>query len=329
MLLTAQRPIDIDDHPIVRKRYLVATPTIDLVTQRIVKQIKLRNPGAILYGYPRFGKTSSIRYVIHYLNEIFPGAVCVNFRCETHKSGSEDSFLIALLTAVGHKEPLAGKISRKRHRLLEHICMLADRSGKDWIVFFADEAQKLQVIEYEWLRDLHDALELKGIRMITILVGQPQLLDQKSALRKSMNTQIVLRFMVTEIRFGGIVSAEDVATCLAAYDASCYPPESAWTFTRFFYPQAFAAGMRLSTYAHALWKAFERAHKAANLGERIEIPMAYFARAVEHALSEHSTRDSDGFGFSPAIWDEAVLESNYVLACEEIRLGLPLPDWRS
>lgn len=329
MPMTTSRPIDIDDHPVVRKRYLVATPTIDLVTQRIVKQIRQRNPGAILYGYPRFGKTSSIRYVIHYLNDTFPGAVCVNFRCETHKSGSEDSFLVALLTAVGHKEPMAGKISRKRHRLLEHICMLADRSGKDWIVFFADEAQKLQVIEYEWLRDLHDALELKGIRMITILVGQPQLLDQKSALRQSHNTQIVLRFMVTEIRFGGIISAEEVGACLDAYDTSCYPSDSAWTFTRFFYPHAYTAGMRLSSQAGALWKAFERAHKAANLGNHIEIPMAYFARAVEHALSEHCRHDSDSFGFSPAVWDEAVLESNYVLACEEIRLGLPLPEWRS
>lgn len=87
--------------------------------------------------------------------------------------------------------------------------------------------------------------------------------------------------------------------------------------------------MRLSSQAGALWKAFERAHKAANLGNHIEIPMAYFARAVEHALSEHCRHDSESFGFSPAIWDEAVLESNYVLACEEIRLGLPLPEWRS
>lgn len=326
MTLTHRRPIDIEDHPIVRKRYLIATPTIDLVTQRVVKQIRQRNPGAILYGYPRFGKTSSIRYVIHYLNETFPGAVCINFRCETHKSGSEDSFMIALLTAVGHKEPLAGKVSRKRHRLLEHICMLADRCAKDWIVFFADEAQKLQVIEYEWLRDLHDALELKGIRMITILVGQPQLLDQKSALRHSQNTQIVLRFMVTEIRFGGIASLEDVVTCLDAYDQSCYPPDSGWSFTRFFYPRAYTAGLRLSKQANAVWKAFERAYKTAGMTAAIEIPMAYFARAVEHALSEHSGSDSDGFSFSPAIWDEAVKESNYVLACEEIKLGLPVPD---
>lgn len=328
MNMTFQRPIEIDDHPIIGKRYLVATPTIDAVTGRIVKQISLRSPGAILYGYPRFGKTSAIRYIIRYLKEVFPGAICVNFRCETHKTGSEDAFLCSLLAAVGHSEPLAGRISRKRIRLISYICELADRAGKDWIVFFADEAQKLQVIEYEWLRDLHDQLEHKGIRMITILVGQPQILDQKSALRQSRDTQIVLRFMVTEMRFGGLRSVEDVATCLVAYDHSCYPTDSAWQFTRFFYPRAYAAGLRLADHALAVWSAFERAHYGAGFTDAIEIPMAYFARAVECALCEHYQYDSDDFDFSAAIWDQAVLDSTYVLACEETRLGLPLPEWR-
>jgi hypothetical protein len=328
MAMTFQRPIDIEEHPIIGKRYLVPTPTIDEVSGRIVKQIRLRSPGVILYGYPRFGKTSAIRYLIRYLKEIFPGAVCINFRCETHKSGSEDSFLCALLGAVGHSEPQAGRISRKRIRLIEFICELADRAGKDWFVFFADEAQKLQIMEYEWLRDLHDQLELKGIRMITILVGQPQILDQKSALRQSRDTQIVLRFMVTEMRFGGLRSAQDVATCLLAYDQSCYPADSAWQFTRFFYPRAYAAGLRLADHANAVWRAFERAHNQAGFAAPIEIPMAYFSRAVECALSEHYQYDSEDFDFSAAIWDEAVLDSTYVLACEEIRLGLPLPEWR-
>ena len=328
MNLTYQRPIEIDAHPVIGKRYLVPTPTIDEVSIRIVRQIRLRSPGVILYGYPRFGKTSAIRYIIRHLTDVFPGAVCVNFRCETHKSGSEDAFFCALLGAGGHSEPQAGRISRKRIRLIEFICELADRAGKDWIVFFADEAQKLQLMEYEWLRDLHDQLELKGVRMITILVGQPQILDQKSALRQSRDTQIVLRFMVTEMRFGGLRSAQDVATCLLAYDRSCYPAGSAWQFTRFFYPRAFAAGLRLADAGNAVWQAFERAHNGAGFTAPIEIPMAYFARTVECALSEHYHCDSEEFSFSAAIWDQAVLDSTYVLACEEIRLGLPLPEWR-
>lgn len=328
MVRTYQRPVPIDDHPVVRKKYLIPTPTIDEVISRINKQIRLRNPGAILYGYPRFGKTSSIRYVINYLKEQHPDAVCINFRCESHKNGSEDAFFCALLDAVGHREPLAGKVARKRARLLERICELVDRSRRDWIVFFADEAQKLRIEEYEWLRDIHDSLEQRQIRMISILVGQPQLLNQKSSFRLSQNTQIVLRFMVTEMRFGGLLNARQMAVCLAAYDEACHPPDSAWTYTRFFYPRAYEGGLRLVDEAPALWAAFERAHEDASLGNVLEIPMAYFSRAVEHALSEQCGADAEDFRFSAAMWDEAVLESTYVLAMEEIRQGLPLPAWK-
>lgn len=36
MAITFQRPINVEEHPIIRKRYLVPTPTIDEVTERRV-----------------------------------------------------------------------------------------------------------------------------------------------------------------------------------------------------------------------------------------------------------------------------------------------------
>jgi hypothetical protein len=42
---------------------------------------------------------------------------------------------------------------------------LVDRSGHNWFVMFADEAQRLDVIEYEWLRDVHDELERRGVQV--------------------------------------------------------------------------------------------------------------------------------------------------------------------
>ena len=44
----------------------------------------------------------------------------------------------------------------------ERIKELVDNSGLNWVVFFADEAQRLDIIEYEWLRDVHDELERRG-----------------------------------------------------------------------------------------------------------------------------------------------------------------------
>lgn len=310
---TECRPVSVDEHPMTLKTYIVPTPTIDAMVERVKKLIRLRTPGAIIYGFPRFGKTYSIRYVISTLRMEFPKSVFISFGCEKKKSPSEDAFFTNLLIGAGHKH-LGGTNPRKRHRLIERIREMVDGSGYNRVVFFADEAQRLDVIEYEWLRDVHDALERKGIRMLTLSVGQPQLLNVKSAFRHSGQTQIVLRFMITEMRFDGLRSADDFATCLQAYDEAEYPLGSNWAYTRFFFPMAWSAGLRLVDQAGQLWSAFHRAHRLADFKFEMEVPMQYFAYAVEIAFSENMHRDSQTFSFSPKVWDKAVLEASYVAA---------------
>lgn len=329
MEIPCLRPVDFDQHPIILKTYIVPTPSIDALVERVKKLIRLRTPGAIIYAYPRFGKTYSIRYVISVLKTDFPKAVLISFGCEAKRNSSEDAFFSNLLEAAGHSGYLIGTATRKRSRLIDRLSELVDGSGHNWVVFFADEAQRLEVMEYEWLRDVHDKLERKGIRMMTILVGQPQLLHQKTALRHSNHTQIVLRFMISEMRFDGLLNADDLATCLAGYDEARFPEASDWTYTRFFFPLAYANGLRLEKQAAPLWAAFCRAHEEAKFEFDIEIPMQYFAHAVEIALSENKHHDAADFSFSPAIWDSAIMESSYVAAQEELRLGLPTKDLAS
>lgn len=326
MRIPYRRPVSFDEHPVTQQTYIVPTPSIDALVERVKKLIRLRTPGAIIFAYPRFGKTYSIRYVISVLRTDFPQSVFISFGCEAKKNPSEDAFFSNLLEAAGHKGSLIGSVSRKRSRLIDRLSELVEKSGHNWVVFFADEAQRLEVIEYEWLRDVHDKLERKGIRMMTILVGQPQLLHQKTALRQSNHTQIVLRFMIAEMRFDGLLNAEDLATCLAGYDEARFPARSDWTYTRFFFPLAYANGLRLVDQGTALWEAFNRAHERARFDFAIEIPMQYFAHTVEIALSENKQHDSADFRFSPAIWDAAVKDSSYVEAQEELHLGLPAKD---
>ncbi|UUZ76051.1 hypothetical protein LP414_32325 [Polaromonas sp. P1(28)-13] len=135
-------------------------------------------------------------------------------------------------------------------------------SRQNLLVVFADEAQKLEIEEYEWLREVHDELERNGYRMVTFLIGQPQLKNVKSALKESRQTQIVGRFMIDDIEFHGVRTAEEAASCLLGYDTACYPNEQ-WPFTRFFLPQAWSQGLRLVNEAAALWYEFDDAHNSA------------------------------------------------------------------
>jgi hypothetical protein len=317
---TYLRPVPLESHPVIEQKYIVPTPSIEDMYLRVKKLIRLRTPGGMVFAHPRFGKTYGVRYVMRILKEDFPRAVILNFGCQMKKTHSEDAFFSVLLEAVGHHGAHSGSVTRKRLKLKQRIMELVDHSGYNWFVLFADEAQRLDIIEYEWLRDVHDELEYCGIRMITLLVGQPQLLNQKSAMRMARQTQIVSRFMIDEMQFRGLLSSDDFAACLASYDEACFPPGSDWCYTRFFLPAAYSSGLRLMKQAGPLWEIFLEAHRAARFEYALEVPMQYFARSVEIALLENVSHDDYDFAFTSEAWRHAVSESNFIAAQEELRM---------
>ena len=120
-----------------------------------------------------------------------------------------------------------------------------------------------------------------------------------------------------------MTDADSIATCLQGYDEATFPEDSDWTYTRFFFPRAHANGFRLVDQALAVWQAFQRAHLKALPNVPIEVPMQYFAHTVEIALEESMHRDAANFAFTPAMWDQAVADSFYCSALEEIHVGMP------
>lgn len=84
-------------------------------------------------------------------------------------------------------------------RLALRIREAAARAGSGTVILFCDESQRYNENEYEWLRDVHDALDRQQIKLFTFLVGQEELLAQKTALQIAGKTQIVVRLMVEEL----------------------------------------------------------------------------------------------------------------------------------
>lgn len=135
--------------------------------------------------------------------------------------------------------------------------------------------------------------------------------------------QIVGRFMTHEHAFRGLTNVDDLATCLAGYDGNCYPERSDWTYPRFFLPKAWSGGFRLVEAATDLWMAFSEAHMMGGFTSELEIPMKYFSLAVEIALIANIEHDDEEFRLTPALWREAVEESDYVSAQQSVSLLLP------
>lgn len=107
---------------------------------------------------------------------------------------------------------------------------------------------------------------------------------------------------------------------LGAYDTSIFPEGSEWSYTRLFLQRAFDAGFRLGKQHQMLWDAFDAAHRRARFDFMLEIPTEYLARAIEIALTDNMQHDGADFALSPACWAQAVEESNFVAALEELRI---------
>lgn len=321
MLDTLKRPVDVSEHPLLSQSYIVPTPAIAAMYARIRQCLRQGVTGAVIYGHTRWGKTYAIRYCVRLLRHELPRIVVLTLGMPQNPSRSESLFFGMLLDVAQHARPDSGTALQRRLRLYHKLAELVARVSGNTLVIFVDEAQRLELEHYEWLRDVQDELGRRGIRMFAFLVGQPGILNRRSAFRQNVDTsQIVARFMIDEMRFAGMQQAADLKMSLAAYDSSIFPEGSDWTYTRFFLQRAYDAGLRLGAQQKVLWEAFEAAHRIARFDFPMEIPMEYLARSVEIALTRNMEHDSVRFELSRACWDEAVEESSFVAALEALRI---------
>lgn len=294
------------------QRYMLATPAIANALAKVEEVIRYRCPGMLMYALTRYGKTYAIRFMNAMLKRKMPGLFTLIFECRENVTPKPAIFYTQLLHCLGHDSTLKGNAPDKEVRLLNKLLEEAQKSGFPFVVMFADEAQNLTVDEFKWLTTISNVLSDKGCRLITFLVGQPQLQHRKSALIRAGETQIVGRFMVEEYQFRGIRSEEDLAACLKAYDFDKFPINSDWSYTRFCMPSQWAQGFRAVHQAEVLWGEFLRVFSHARKGGTLEIPMSYFTRAVEYQFLFKGLDNVSGEAECSADgWREAVARSNF------------------
>jgi hypothetical protein len=286
---------------------------IEHLINLIDRCVMLLIPGALVHARPRMGKTHAIDYAAIHLARHCPDILVLRMSCEHHRTQFEGAFFDALLAAAGVRDPQPS-ITEKRFALMRRLTeQLQIRQGYI-VVLYCDEAQRLSRHALEWLRDVHDQLGQQGYRLVTFLVGQPQLMEHKAHYQLAGDEQIVARFMIENLHFRGITDAPDAAACLESYDLTRYPEDTGPFFTQAFYPLAWAAGFRLARSGGHIWNAFAQAHAAAQLPGAAEIQMDYFTRAIESVLKNGLAWDSLGLELTEAHWEQAVRDSGYVAA---------------
>lgn len=301
-------------HPIETGRYIFPTNEINKLYEKVKTSVQNRVPGTVIHGRPRLGKSKAIDYLMCALPVDFEKLPMYTLLCREHAKPNEDVFFSEILKDVGHGFSLSGKAYVKRERLMKFLLERAETSGQQRTVFFIDDAQNLHSIQYSWLMDISNELDRAGISLTVFLVGQEQLINQRSVFFEEGRYQIIGRFMVEPHQFHGVQSEDDLMECLISYDEdSVYPVNSGWSFTQYYFPYAFEDGFRLQKCASELFGIFDDLRIQAKI-KKLEIPMQYFTRTIEFALRKFGIDGEDLDWLHEAQWREAIENSGYVEA---------------
>lgn len=301
-------------HPIETGKYLLGTREVEKMYLVIKQWLDNRAPGGIAYGRPRLGKTQAIQYLKNELLYDYDNKLCIlNFNCQQHTRINENSFIEQLLQQFGHALPYSGRQVIKLERLVKFLHEKSESLEKSRIVIFMDDAQRLVALQYNVLMDIYNHLQGKGINMTVILVGQEELRHVRSAFINAKMSQIVGRFMVHEHQFYGIRSKEEMEICLQGYDQlSEYPIDSGWSYTRYYFPDAFEQGFRLIQCVDDIYLTIDNLRKEKGISGVLEIPMQYFTLTIEYVLKKYGVDGSNVVLPSISHWELAIKQSGYI-----------------
>jgi Cdc6-like AAA superfamily ATPase len=144
------RPVPIDRHPLTMRKYRIPTPSIAAMRDLIDECLFLYVSGATIEGRPRTGKSYAIEFMLQNLATRYPKMSVYRIRCKKPQAPSENTFFSSLLYAINHAAPESSSRAALRGRLIHKIRQVAETKGDHRVVLFADEAQNLREIEYEW-----------------------------------------------------------------------------------------------------------------------------------------------------------------------------------
>lgn len=299
----------LDEHPVVTKEYTVLTPMIEKSYSYVRERVWLRKTGLFLYAPPRTGKTRCRRSIKLFLEAEFPGLLVVSFSADDGHTSSrtKNGMLIDILRSQGLKSKASAKYKDLFYDLLVYIEMRLTGRRHRHVVLMIDEMQLLSEGDFNTLLTLSNKLEEQGITLTSIGFAQPQILHVRSSFKVANKEQLISRFLVEPVPFDGCGSKEDLMAILQAYDNDTqFPPDSDWTYTRFFFPDAYDRGFRLSESCDDIWQSLLQVIGSDRVAS---IPMLHLTGAVEYLLAANRTPRGRFFQLDDEIIDRAVSAS--------------------
>lgn len=247
-----------ENHPLFQDNAIFPTQPLEDFINTMRYWLDNLLPGGIVYGSQRIGKTQALRYLINNIEDSLGADIPVVFLSTwepTPTSTTENRFFGEVLYALGYALPNSGTAAIKRRRAIDFIIEKTLDKKEHRFLFLIDEAQWLSRRQLRYLMDIHNQLKSSNIRLITILVGQPELLLLKNELRTLKERHLLGRFMTGTHEFHGLRTIGDLKKIMKSLDGEHENSnETGGAYTKFFAPCAYEHGWRLEEHADQTWR---------------------------------------------------------------------------
>ena len=261
----------IERHPLMTRRYTIPTFVIEHAYRAIRERVYARRTGLVFIGRTRCGKTTCARAVRQYLLEEFPSAhVIVAAARATLRPVSGHAYRV-ILESVGHVCAARTDATVLLRNVASDIETSLAAKGGNHFVLILDEVNLFNQHDMGSLLELGNLLELRGITMTVISFGQPDVEHLITSLQEQNKLQLIARFFRRPKSFDGCTGVEMLTGVLTYLDTkSEWPEGSGWTYTEFFFPQAYRQGFRFHHYAELIWSELSAATSDAESGLSME-----------------------------------------------------------
>ncbi|WP_261214316.1 ATP-binding protein [Variovorax sp. CY25R-8] len=276
--------------------------------------IDQRQPGGSIYGPSRFGKTRGMRWHLkELLSDRFGKSIPLHMWTRPPDShASESEFWRSILAASGHRyAQLKAHRGDRRRMLQELLISTARQADGNFVALLIDEAQAMSLKEWTWLLGLQNALDWEDYCLSVFSVSSHQMGYQYQLMAHSDHAHVAARFMVANWQYPGLSCEGEISYVLQGYDSeSEWPRGSGFSYLKYFAPEPYARGERLTHCASTLWRVLN-ALLPEDYGGESNFPMQHLTRSVEKILINLARGENWEDSTSEAAWLNALIETRF------------------
>ncbi len=246
-------------HPLGTLYPKLWTPDYERLESAVRVGILSNSTSVVVSGKPRIGKSSAKKLIEERLDVIAgEPAVMIYLKWDNVTKTEVKLFHRFLLSQIGHKYRSAtGDYLDYRDKFVRAVEIQCIEKDADLVVFVIDDAHLVKPIEFDWMHAIYNYIIEAGLRMFSILIGQPKLTETIRMLKAENRDEIIGRFMRNSFSFHGLRSEQELFSVLAWFDErSEYPAGSGQPYPATIVSQAFENNFRFQQLSPSIWKAY-------------------------------------------------------------------------